>query len=70
MLSVISETRVLIEKITDLYQEFMNKASMGKALESAVRFIKEVKQIAPPKVEKPTVRIASLQIFALKITLA
>jgi len=44
------ETRVLIEKISDLYQEFLTK---GETFDGAVRFIKQVKQVAPPKVKKP-----------------
>ena len=54
---------MLIEKISDLYQEYL---MAGEKMDGAVRFIKQVKLIAPPKVKKPAVSIKSFVIYNLK----
>ena len=40
--------KVLIEKISDLYQEYL---MTGEKMDGAVQFIKQVKMIAAPKVK-------------------
>ena len=50
----ISETKATIKKLFDFYQKFLDG---GKSLNLAVKFIKQLMELAPQKVNSPKVRI-------------